>query len=490
MNILVISDKFANGGLETHVYELYNYLKDKNKFTFAFGIFNSELHFNDANIYDKFNFSPFSNINQLLSDIDRLVEIIKEEKIDLITIHPYYAIFPAMFASQICKIPITYTAHGFASFNFPNSINDMILFNYAVNNAISKIFCVSQNGVNAFKSMTNRNDIAIHIPNGIDINKYSKNEIISNKNWAICSRLDNDKLPEIEKLVTILPNLDINHLFIYGEGSNHDYLVGLVKKLNIDNKVSFMGHSDSLNKVLNNSINGIFGTGRTAIESLSMGYPTILMGYGKICGAIDNKLYSNVKDINFVARDLYNISIDELNLQIKDIYNNQASYDLSSKIKEDFSLEVIGKNYVQAFNNLKFNESLSIINIYEEMNKFSSDDKNQNFLMSKALFDNEKKLLFKNDMNLQSKLLSFFSEKYHELYDNNQKIHNLISNLEAEKVDMENIIQEMNKLKDYYANEYNSLKREIDITRDRINIKYLFRNTIKKIFKFLARKDK
>ena len=50
MNVLIVSDKFKCGGLETHIKTIYDKLKKRNKIFFAFGDYESNIEINRGRI--------------------------------------------------------------------------------------------------------------------------------------------------------------------------------------------------------------------------------------------------------------------------------------------------------------------------------------------------------------------------------------------------------------------------------------------------------
>ena len=127
MNILIVSENFLNGGLETQINTTVNALKNDNEFFFALRAYNP--NWNLKNVFTDFNFSYNSTIYQFCDDVNNLIKIIKENNIEIIHVHPFYSLFPAVFAAKICNKPIVYTYHGISSYSFFSRINDNILYN-------------------------------------------------------------------------------------------------------------------------------------------------------------------------------------------------------------------------------------------------------------------------------------------------------------------------------------------------------------------------
>ena len=116
---------------------------------FAFKTYSEKIKLDNAKIYTDFHFSYEDTIEEFCQDVERLVEIIKKEKIDVIHVHPYYSFFAALFASQLTKVKIVYTYHGLGSFNFLKTPISQAIFNYAFEaNSFAKVFAVTEAGIN------------------------------------------------------------------------------------------------------------------------------------------------------------------------------------------------------------------------------------------------------------------------------------------------------------------------------------------------------
>lgn len=270
------------GGLETHIYTQYSEMKNENKFVFAFSNYESKLDFEKSKIYTNFNFKYNVKINEFCEDVERLIKIIKEEKIDVVNCHPFYSMFPAVFAAKITNTKVVYTVHGYASYNFPNIINDSILFQSFIETEIEKVFAVSEECKNAINNSTNFMNRAVLLQNAIDTKKYKeKRQIKDNKVWAFISRIEEEKIKDLKQILENMDFLDIKEIHIYGDGSKKNNLLEFIKEKRLQDRVLIFGHVDNLYEQLDNKYNGIIGIGRVALEALSMGFPCMLIGYRK-----------------------------------------------------------------------------------------------------------------------------------------------------------------------------------------------------------------
>lgn len=292
MKILIVSESFLKGGLETYLYTMYEELKSNNEMFFSVANFGSELNINKESIFINFKFSSTTNISDFVNDVENLVEIIKIKNIDLIVVNPFYSFYSAIFAAHITNTKLVYIYHGMASLNFPNNIVDTILFRYAFETTVKKVFCVTYQGVKAFKTMNY--DDAILLSNPINEKLFKESKVSFNKKWVLISRLDKEKFVDIIKLLDTLPKLEIDKLDIYGEGSEFQEISDYIVKNNLQSKIELKGYSDNIYKEIANKYTGVVGLGRVAIEGLVMNYPVLLIGYNKIVGVINQNLYENI----------------------------------------------------------------------------------------------------------------------------------------------------------------------------------------------------
>ena len=90
VNILVVSEYFTRGGLETHIHSYYMRLRKEHRFTFAIGLFQSALEFDSKDLYTGFHFGPGSSIADFVEDVEELVRLVRDRHIDVIHAHPFF----------------------------------------------------------------------------------------------------------------------------------------------------------------------------------------------------------------------------------------------------------------------------------------------------------------------------------------------------------------------------------------------------------------
>ncbi len=459
MNVLIVSENFLNGGLETQVNSTVQSLKGKVNFFFALGNYNKKWDF--QNVYTDFYFSYSSTVSEFCHDVDTLIQIIKENNIDVVHAHPFYSVFPAVFAAKICGKPVVYTYHGLGSYNFTYNINGTLLFNMLADYEIDKIFCVSMQGKKIFENCILEKDKILFLPNSINSKEFIPAQISNNKSWALISRLDIDKIKEIKKIINVLDEIDINELHIFGDGSEKHFLEQYILENQLTNKVFLEGHCDNLPKKLNGNFNGLIGIGRVAMEAISMEYPTILIGFNKIAGLIDSNIYNFIKTRNFSNMYLSDVSVDALKKQISQVYNNSYDKSFYKLFKQDFSTETISNLYIKELDSINYSSLLNLNELFDEIKKL---DNNDIFYSSSFVYQLIKNSLtfyvrqpHQKDLFLLGDAILIQSNYYNKMLNENNQFNNLLESINTKFMEHE---QKLNNLSENSMT-YENFKRKL-----------------------------
>lgn len=365
MNILVVSECFRNGGLETQIKTYYDNLPDNVNMIFAFGEYSGEVALSSNKIFTGFHFSHTDTIKSFCEDVDRLVAIIKQESIDVIHVHPFYSFFSAFFASQLTKTKLVYSYHGVSSMNFSKSVLGMALFYYAFESgAVGKVFSVSDTGVNAFEKIGYKN--SVFMPNPIDLKKFPSAEVAANNKWAIISRINSDKVGEIKRLILNKDKYGFNEVDIYGSGNCVEELEEFIFSNGLKDNVKIKGYAHNVFDTVNGKYNGIIGIGRVILEAATMGMPAFLMGYNKLTGFVNYDIYEKIRKVNFS------------NVCLNDTNDNSVSQAEINSIKDKaiatYSISAILPKYVDGIENSNSIFLENICNMYSEICKFLENE--------------------------------------------------------------------------------------------------------------------
>ncbi len=451
MKVLIVSNQFTKGGLETHIYTLYQQLKIDNDFFFAFSKFDSKLEFPSDRLFVDFDFSFSSTITSFCNDVERLVKIINTYKIDVIQVHPSYCLFPTIIASHITKVPMVYTYHGMSSLSFVNEINDTLALELMLNIGTTNILSVTQYGLDFLKTMNcNR---GIFLPNSINCGTFKKTCVKSNKKWALISRLDSDKTGEIIKLLSWFPTIDIKQIDIYGTGNEEQIIKEYVEKQKLN--VVFKGHVDDLSNKIINKYNGVIGLGRVALEGLCLNYPVLLIGYGKILGLVNKEKYNTLKKYNFVNMYMPEICKEELNESLKNINSNLDEYQLRDIAKMDFDVEVISEEYMDILKKQKLVFKPYVVSLYKEMCNLDKDILNNHKVYESVVVYN----LLKNYVKYYN--TNFLVNNQFLNVDNMMKVVSYIEKINNENLELRSNLDDNFKKINNLENKFLDLENEI-----------------------------
>ena len=252
--------------------------------------------------------SKFLNLPMLQTFTFNLFSFFKarKAKADLIWAHEPVAGFYAHWISKLAKIPYILHVHSRGSLepaDFIRKYGLRFMERYAYKNAKQVIF-VSGNIANDI------NKKGIVIPVGIDSNKFESASIdpdlskINGKKICYLGRLSSVK--GINYLIESFAKLnqsDLN-LVIVGDGDQKAKLINLAKKLNLENKVYFLGYKPSaailpfIDVLVLPSLSE--GLPHSVLEAIACKKPVVATSVGELPNLLKNYLVKP-KDVDALA---------------------------------------------------------------------------------------------------------------------------------------------------------------------------------------------
>ncbi len=195
------------------------------------------------------------NLNFLLwvKTINRLVQLIKSKKIQIIHSNGSRATIFGGIAARLTKIPLIWHVR---------IVNSDKLLDRLLARLASKIIVISKAVSRRFNWLKNKEDKIVLVYNGIDLERFKPNvgirkvrgESLSSKTPMVVTvgRLDWYKghkylLEAAEKIVQILPDA---RFLIVGDGEYRKRLENQVKQLNLDENVIFTGNRKDIPEIL------------------------------------------------------------------------------------------------------------------------------------------------------------------------------------------------------------------------------------------------
>lgn len=358
-NILIITQNFLLGGLETHIENLCRMLKKENHsiYLVASKSSNPEIineYLSGYRLIDGWTPTTGENVKYLSEEIKKYIV---DKSIDIAHIHPCESFIPGGIAAVESEIPFMVTIHSPLNLSpIYGSIYRIFTKNCLLPTA-AKIYCVSEEAKMAIKSNEFENKIDI-MPNPIDAGVFSEAMWNVNNSFTFISRIDEDKILGVKEVIKFVDYLNERNegnsrdLRIIGDGKALNELKQWVE-INYNNPdwIKILGRSNEVQKYISTS-SIVFGMGRVAIESGIMNIPTVLVGYDGIKGFITKNNLQKIADYNFSGRNVENTGFDTLANEIQAIEASLEAYLFRQSFIEKNSIDRIQEKYLHDINEL------------------------------------------------------------------------------------------------------------------------------------------
>ena len=225
-------------------------------------LLNEKIHFHEVNVpdYPLFHYQPYE-----LALSSKLVNIVKKHKIDILHVH--YAI-PHAYAGYMAKemlkqeglnVPMVTTLHG----TDITLVGSHPFYRPAVAFSINNSDVVTSVSESLKKDTLRLFDIKQEIdvvPNFIDTSQINQvhvdceRALMANEDERIITHISNfRKVKRIDDVIEVFHRIQLEvpaKLLMVGEGPERAPAEELVKKLGLEDKVSFLGNSNEIDKIL------------------------------------------------------------------------------------------------------------------------------------------------------------------------------------------------------------------------------------------------
>lgn len=364
MNILICTDIFRNGGLETHILTFSKYLYDNGfklflstdglskKYLKGYKIlFKDILYLQDIYDLDLSDFVKASN---------KIADFITKENIDAVICHPFGTFVYAVNASIKTNRPYFLVFHGPTSVN-PSYASHFqkyydLWFKQILLPKASHSFFVSYEVGDLLKEKSNFSNKKMSLLlNPVSV--FSTPKILKNQQQYIffASRIDKDKYDSIISSVMfftnkILPSFPDLKLYIAGDGSMLDELKNFILKENLSKKVKlvgFLSYPDMMSMITNSKL--VMGMGRVCLESILLRKRVILAGYDGLKGLVGMSNIEAIGKSNFSGRGIENCKENSLYLQISPVLRNKKDLEISKLykyVKKHYGVSEVGGNFI------------------------------------------------------------------------------------------------------------------------------------------------
>jgi N-acetyl-alpha-D-glucosaminyl L-malate synthase BshA len=362
--ILQLNNTSSIGGAEQVILNLAEFI-NSDRFTPYVGVFRegefvSELR--KRNI--KFLWLKESTQVYDYKFLKNLIQVIKQNRIDLIHSHTWGMDFYAYWTSKILKIPMITTVHNryYIFEKWSRRLSYKVFISH-----IKKIVSVSQDIKNLLTEILKLSPQKIElIYNGIDTHKFGNKEDLEDTRKEL--KLSRDELilgnvgnlREVKDHYTlILAFKEVFSLFpqskllIIGDGELKPDLLNLCSELGLEKKVLFLGHREDVPSLLN--LMDVFvlssrleGCSISILEAMASGKPVIATKVGGnpelILEGKTGFLVPSAEPEKLAEKIIILLKDEEL--------RKKMGEEGEKRVKENFSLEMMIKNYEELYSSI------------------------------------------------------------------------------------------------------------------------------------------
>lgn len=369
--ILILTQHYKMGGLETNLKTTLNFLKSKGYELYLVTSQDSILVEIEHLLDKKLLIDMEIMIRNEVESVRLIREFINSNQISLAILHPFSTYQLGSVASQLEGIPYFIVVHG--PININKNDTKSYLFNrfFTFPNAHT-IFTVSEELSKLIFEHYHIKSKVLYNP--IDIEKSLGENSTLPKDYIYISRLDEDKLNGLKEAIKFVyfynQRNDLKKLIIIGDGNKKEELVKWVQENFKDSSwLEFVGYKSNVNYYINDA-QIVFGMGRVVLEALSLGKDVVLTGYDGLKGIVNTNNLEKFMFSNFSGRGLKNLEFEELYEQVQNLKIKKGNADLKEIINDTFSIEKIGNVLIEEIKNINYDSNKAIFNdssILEEL---------------------------------------------------------------------------------------------------------------------------
>lgn len=353
--ILVISEAFRGGGLETQIAGQARVLASRGvDLVLATGSSADEVP--EGIFVATIPGVPMGSgvtFLELRETIARLVGFARSEGVDAIHAHPFFSSVVGLFVAQQARLPLVLTLHG------PLSVSGMLaplpdlIFRSAALRCASGVLCVSPE-VQLLCKAAGSSDTLL-LPNGVALPAEEFVEVANDAPWMWAGRIDDAKLVGLLDLIDRMKPLD-RTLDVFGDGPAIEALRSRVEAEPAASFVRLCGwRSDLPNIMADYSI--VAGMGRVLLEAAARDKPCLLVGYDGVKGLLDEARLEEAAFCNLSGRGLPTLDDPSLAADLERLARHPEHYRLRPWIAAHRDERALWASYVDHVETLPALES-------------------------------------------------------------------------------------------------------------------------------------
>ncbi len=398
-SILIVTGHFTTGGLETHICGEIEHLSESGvKVHLAVGQpFQKELLPAGLPVMmDDLTLDPASSAETLLTAINQLRKIIREYSIEVVHVHPFTSIIPAVAAAELERIPYAITLHGPASMESCGPIYDLLVKDTVLPHA-PLIIAVSPE-VERLIAIHATDESIVCIPNAVTFKETSGEALNADavdQRWLVVSRLDQFKIPGIIDFCIKAKACGIPGVVIVGDGPARQQLANMLGEQEVADYVEFMGVSTEVSSLIPRFA-GVAGMGRVALEGVAARKPVVLTGYDGVKGILDRQLLARSAEQNFSGRTLPTIDGKELFAQLREKAGQDDIAQVFEFARISFNAKDAWREFLDRISSLPIPAPTAVSGLYHSLSANPVNDPAP-YIYSREILDRMATLVYSRD---------------------------------------------------------------------------------------------
>ena len=350
-NILVLTEHFTGGGLETQLCTQAEYLTQQGLRLHL--VTGSPFSQKAADVYaSAFHDLPMQTTGQdFLETISRVEEYALHHGIDVIHAHPFLSFAVGMVVAHRLRLPLVATLHGPSSVSLAKDTIYDVLFRHALLPGASMLFAVSEEV--RFLAQAVAPCSPVLLPNAVPVSAKPPQPPSADLPWVWGGRIDHDKIVGLKSLIAETLRLRRNVLHIFGDGPERTALQTHLEEVCPQaDWVVYKGWDDHLSDHLS-SYSLVAGMGRVLLEAGAASRPCLLVGYDGIKGLLTESDMGKAAAWNFSGRGLRTISPDEFKAQLQALEQSPQQFLNHGWIKKYRSANSVWNYYLNRIGDLE-----------------------------------------------------------------------------------------------------------------------------------------
>ncbi|MFC1710007.1 GT4 family glycosyltransferase PelF, partial [Candidatus Omnitrophota bacterium] len=368
MRILLLSPALISGGVETGTIDLSKSLKDVGEEVVVVSCGGPLVKELEESGIKHIQLPIHKKSLKTLSQIPKLVNIIREENIDVVHAQSRVPAWIAYFACKRARIPFITSCHGHYSKHPFSSVmgkgKRVIVISQIIERHMQKNFKVPKHKIRL-------------IYRGVDLSRYHFHEDKLNEpkhrllivNIARITPIKGQRefIKSIDAVVKKVPNVEA-WLVGSADKAKKSYkknLYNLVKELHLHDKVKFLGRRTDIPEILKEADLLVLSTqvpeafGRVIIEAGASGVPVCATKTGGIVEIIEDKkdgVLFDIGSINSMTQAILSMAKDP---QLR----QKCSKNLQKKVQNNFSLQQMSQRTLDVYREVVVRKNLLVIKL-------------------------------------------------------------------------------------------------------------------------------